>query len=57
MNFLICWLLCSVAFVVWTVPVGPNPPGSAGVVAVMRILVSGVLVAIAISLVPNGLTH
>lgn len=47
MNFLIDWLLCAVAFSVVTIPATP--------IAVARVAVAGVLIAVAIALIPGTL--
>lgn len=47
MRFVIDWLLCTVAFAI------PNQPGD--VTGVLKIVVAGVLVAIAICLVPGAI--
>lgn len=52
MWFAIDWLLCSVAFAVCMADLEKVPPA---VAAVLKIALSGVLVAIAINLTPGGL--
>lgn len=49
MRFLITWLLCAVAFAI------PNQPSDA--MTTLKIVVAGVLVAIAICLVPEAVGH
>lgn len=47
MNFLIDWLLCAGAFSVVTIPANP--------VAIARVTIAGLLIAVAIALIPGTL--